>query len=191
MDGSGLWHGGGARIGPNAILQLVPVLDRIEGRAIRDRVLADIALPPPDAGMWPETVCRAAHLAVYRDLSEMAPVILREAGQGTADYILAHRIPGPAKALIRMLPASLGARMLSAAIARHAWTFAGSGVFRIAARRPLRFEIVDNPLRPGGGVPCHWHAAVFTRLFQALVWPDARVEAVEDGRVSRFTLFPR
>ena len=31
---------GGARIGPNAITQLVAVLDRVEGRAFRDQVMA-------------------------------------------------------------------------------------------------------------------------------------------------------
>jgi divinyl protochlorophyllide a 8-vinyl-reductase len=185
MDG-GHAVGTGARIGPNAILQLLPVLDRTVGRAGRDRLLAGIAIPPPDAGMWPESACRAAHLAVWQGLPD-APGILAEAGQGTADYILAHRIPGPAKAVIRALPAPLGAHLLTAAIARHAWTFAGSGRFRVAARAPLTFEIADNPLAFGG----HWHAAVFRRLFRALVWPAARVEAIADASLSRFMVYPR
>jgi divinyl protochlorophyllide a 8-vinyl-reductase len=175
----------GARIGPNAILQLLPVLDRTLGRAARDRLLAGIDLPPPDAGMWPEAACRAAHLAVWQGLPE-ARVILAEAGEGTADYILAHRIPGPAKRLIRALPSPLGARLLTAAIARHAWTFAGSGRFRVATRAPLAFEIENNPLAFGG----YWHAAVFRRLFRALVWPEARVEAIADGSLSRFMVYP-
>jgi divinyl protochlorophyllide a 8-vinyl-reductase len=133
MDG-GHAVGTGARIGPNAILQLLPVLDRTVGRAGRDRLLAGIAIPPPDAGMWPESACRAAHLAVWQGLPD-APEILAEAGQGTADYILAHRIPGPAKAVIRALPAPLSARLLTAAIARHAWTFAGSGSGTCPTRR--------------------------------------------------------
>ncbi len=181
---------GGARIGPNAILQLVPVLDRLEGRALRDQVLAlaGAAVPPPDAGMWPEAACRAVHLAVYHLCADRAARIMAEAGTGTADYILAHRIPGPAQRLIRSVPAWVGARVLTAAIARHAWTFAGSGQFRIAARAPLVLEIAANPLSPGG--PCHWHAAVLQRLYRALVWPEARVEPVEDGAVSRFTIRP-
>lgn len=181
---------GGARIGPNAVLQLVPVLDRMQGRAARDRLLAGIDLPPPDAGMWPEAACRAAHLAVWQGCGDRAGAILTAAGQGTADYILAHRIPGPARTLIRALPSPMGARLLAWAIARHAWTFTGSGRFRIAARRPLAFEIAGNPLAFHGR-PCPWHAAVFARLFQALVWPAARVEAEETGTASRFTLHPR
>ncbi|WP_103255773.1 bacteriochlorophyll 4-vinyl reductase [Tabrizicola aquatica] len=192
MDGSAALAEAGARIGPNAILQLVPVLDRLEGRAARDRLLgaAGVAVPPADAGMWPEAQCRAAHLAVWQGCGDRAAAILAAAGQGTADYILAHRIPGPAKALIRSLPAPLGARLLTAAIAKHAWTFAGSGRFGITSRRPLTFEISANPLAFPGH-PCPWHAAVFARLFQALVWSKARVEATETGTSSRFAVHPR
>ena len=182
----------GARIGPNAILQLVPVLDRMQGRAARESLLGavGVAVPPDDAGMWPEDQCRAAHQAVWQGCGDKASAILAEAGWGTADYILAHRVPRPAQTLIRALPAPLGARLLTAAIVRHAWTFAGSGSFRVASRRPLAFEIAANPLAFPGR-PCPWHAAVFTRLFRALIWPAARVEAVETPIVSRFTVHPR
>jgi divinyl protochlorophyllide a 8-vinyl-reductase len=104
MDG-GFRPEAGARIGPNAILQLLPVLDTAIGRAERDRLLAGIDLPSTDAGMWPEAACRAAHFAVWDGCGDQAGAILAKAGQGTADYILAHRIPGPAKTLIRALPA--------------------------------------------------------------------------------------
>lgn len=185
MDGSAQR---GARIGPNAILQLVPVLDRLEGRGLRDEVLAlaGATVPPPDAGMWPETACRAVHLAVYLLCADRAGRIMAEAGTGTADYILAHRIPGAAQRAIRAVPPWLGARLLTSAIARHAWTFAGSGRFRVASHAPLTLEIAANPLSPGG--PCHWHAAVFTRLYQALVWPGAVVETQDDLGCSRFVL---
>ncbi len=185
MDGGQPLAAPGARIGPNAILQLLPVLDRLQGRAARDRLLRGIALPPADAGMWPEAACRAAHLAVWQGCGDRAGTLLAAAGQGTADYILAHRIPRPAQALIRALPAALGARLLTAAIARHAWTFVGSGRFAVLSRRPLTLQISDNPLE-FPGKPCVWHAAVLARLFQALVWPKARVTA--DG--SRFRILP-
>jgi divinyl protochlorophyllide a 8-vinyl-reductase len=187
--GAGAGVGAGAHIGPNAILQLLPVLDRTLGRDGRDQLLAGIELPPPDAGMWPETACRAAHLAVWQVCGDQAPAVLTEAEQGTADYILAHRIPGPAKALIGMLPSPLGARLLAGAIARHAWTFAGSGEFRIMSRAPMTFEVRHNPLGFPGR-PSLWHSAVFTRLFQALVWPGAQAETIEDRDVSRFTILP-
>lgn len=186
---------GGARIGPNAILQLVAVLDR-EGPGTGADFLraAGVSLPAADA-MAPEVDCRAAHLALRR-LRADAPALLRAAGLATGDYILAHRIPGPAQRLIRALPPALGARLLAAAIARHAWTFAGSGRFRIAARRPLTFEISGNPLCPdhAENPACVWHAAVFERLFSRLVWPDVTVVevacAARAGDACRFVLHP-
>lgn len=38
---------------------------------------------------------------------------------------------------------------------------------------PLTLSIAANPLALAPG--CHWHAAVFERLFAALVWPGATV----------------
>jgi divinyl protochlorophyllide a 8-vinyl-reductase len=128
--------------------------------------------------------------AVWHGCGDQAGAILSKAGQGTADYILAYRIPGPAKALIRALPAPLGARLLTAAIARHAWTFTGSGRFKVTTHAPLTVEIAHNPLAFPGR-PCAWHAAVFARLYRSLVWPEAQVETVEAAAVSRFLIVPR
>jgi divinyl protochlorophyllide a 8-vinyl-reductase len=169
----------GARIGPNAILQHLPVLDDAIGIALRDALLhrAGVAEPPPDAGMLPEGEVARLHHAVRLFLPDRAPDIQRAAGLATGDYILAHRIPRAAQALIRALPKPLGARLLAMAITKHAWTFAGSGVFRVLCYRPLRVEIRDNPLAlgPADAPICQWHAAVFERLFGVLVWPDAQV----------------
>jgi divinyl protochlorophyllide a 8-vinyl-reductase len=68
--------------------------------------------------------------------------------------------------VIRALPAPVGARLLSIAIAKHAWTFAGSGRFAVKRARPLTVTIAANPLGLRQGSPsCHWHAAVFERLY--------------------------
>ena len=104
--------------------------------------------------------------------------------------MLAHRIPWAAQLAIGALPGVLGARVLTAAIARNAWTFVGSGRFAAAARRPLTFVVADNPLDPGEGRACVWHAAVFERLFRRLVWPSAMVADRRDGRVCRFIIRP-
>ncbi len=166
---------GPPRIGPNAILQLVPVLDAALGQDGRDGLFqrAGVALPPPHAGMLPEGEVIRLHATLRKALPAQSPALLRAAGLGTADYILANRIPAPARRLIHALPRPLGARLLAGAIARHSWTFAGSGRFRIDRFRPLTVSIAANPLALGPG--CHWHAAVFERLFAALVWPGATV----------------
>ena len=188
-----------ARIGPNAITQLVAVLDRVEGRALRDQVMAaaGVAVPDPALGMIPEADAAAVHLALRMAVPERAEGLLRLAGLATGSYILRHRIPRAAQWVIRALPAPLGARVLAGAIARHAWTWAVSGAFRIAGWRPLTFEVAGNPLVAGlrGDHPmCDWHAAVFERLFARLVWKGCVVREVAcaaagDG-VCRFEIAP-
>lgn len=199
MDG-GFVPVGQARIGPNAITQLVAVLDRVEGRAVRDQVMAaaGVAVPDPALGMVPEGEAAAVHLALRMALPERAEGLLRLAGLATGSYILRHRIPRLAQWMIRALPARLGARVLAGAIARHSWTFAGSGAFRIVGWRPLTFEVAGNPLMAGLRADhplCHWHAAVFERLFARLVWRGCVVREVAcvaagDG-VCRFEVVPK
>jgi divinyl protochlorophyllide a 8-vinyl-reductase len=172
-----------ARIGPNAITQLVGVLDRAEGRGLRDAVmsLAAVSVPDPAKGMIPECDAASVHLALRHLAPDRAAPLLRLAGLATGSYILRHRIPPLAQMLIRALPASLGARVLTAAIARHAWTFAGSGAFSVASRHPLTFEVTANPLvahERAAHPICDWHVAVFEQLFAELVWPDCVVREV-------------
>jgi divinyl protochlorophyllide a 8-vinyl-reductase len=183
------------RIGPNALLQLVPVLEAVGQRGVFEA--AGVAVPPVDAGMWPEAEVAAVHRRLRQDWPVQAPGWLAAAGEGTADYILAHRIPRAAQAVLKALPGAVAAPMLALAIRKNAWTFAGSGSFRVASWRPLVFEITGNPLIAGEHhhcPVCQWHAAVFRRLFGALVWPGARVEethcaAAGDG-VCRFEIWP-
>ena len=188
------------RIGPNAILQLIPVLDAAFGPGAADRALAaaGVPRPGPDSGMLPETQVRTLHRWVRETHPQEAPRLLREAGLATGDYILANRIPALAQKVIRALPAFLGARVLASAIAKHSWTFAGSGHFRIVSKRPLSFEIARNPVVAGesSDIPmCHWHAAVFERLFSRLVWPDVVVRETDccamGASACRFELLPR
>ena len=189
-----------ARIGPNAITQLVAVLDRVEGRGFRDQVMAaaGVAVPDPALGMIPQADAAAVHLALRMAVPERAEGLLRLAGLATGSYILRHRIPRFAQWVIRALPAPLGARVLAGAIARHAWTFAGSGTFRVAGWKPLTFEVAGNPLVAGlrGDHPlCHWHAAVFERLFARLVWKGCVVRevacAAAGDAACRFEVVPR
>ncbi len=172
-----------ARIGPNAILQLVPVLDDalgIEGRA-ELLAAAGIAELPDGTRMIDEAPVARLHQTLRARVPDLAPAVSRQAGSGTGDYILAHRIPPLAQRLLRILPARLGARVLARAIARHAWTFSGSGRFRVVSQRPLVFEIADNPVVRGERAPvpvCAWHAAVFERLYRKLIDDRYRVTEV-------------
>ena len=175
-------HSPGARIGPNSILQLVPVLDARLGEAARSQLLDAVGVHrlPADDGLMDEAPAARVHQALRHHYPQLAPDLAREAGERTADYILKHRIPAVAQRVLRRLPAWLAAPMLASAIEKHAWTFAGSGRFRVVSKQPLVFELVDNPVVRGeqAAAPvCTWHAAVFQRLFNTLV--DRNMHCVE------------
>lgn len=164
-------------IGPNTVIQLGETLlahgetqlaMRIYGAAGHLRWLIQ-----PPAAMTPEADVVALHSA----LQHFAPPreaerYAAEAGERTGDYLLANRIPGFARRLLHLLPRRIGARLLLMAIAKHAWTFAGSGKF-VVEPAAWGFSIEHNPLAREGG--CVWHEAVFTRLFQRLVHPGIRI----------------
>jgi divinyl protochlorophyllide a 8-vinyl-reductase len=178
-DGGG--HGPG-RIGPNAIWQLLPLLERVGGAELRDSFLAGAGIfhIPTGAGLVDEAPVARLHRQVRDGMPDLAEAILTEAGRRTADYILANRIPKLAQWVLKALPSPLSGHVLAGAIDRNAWTFAGSGQFRVVSTRPLVFEVADNPLIRGerNAKPlCHWHRAVFERLFRALV--SSRAEVAE------------
>lgn len=165
-----------ALIGPNAILQALPIMERILGKEESAKVLrvARICALPTGETMIPEAdAMRLHHALSMRDPFE-AIEIAQEAGIGTADYIIANRIPRAAVRLLRWLPASLAAPLLMKAISKHAWTFIGSGHF--AAKGGWRFTIdrteADDMMMPTDSL-FEWYAAVFSRLYQRMVHPDA------------------
>jgi divinyl protochlorophyllide a 8-vinyl-reductase len=172
-------HAVAARIGPNAIIRVAEALDADRGRAVTARVFAraglDGYLDAPPSGMVDEREVATLHARLRETLGVAdARRIGHAAGVATADYLLAHRIPRPVQALLKRLPAGLAARILLAAIGRHAWTFAGSGRFAVVGWKPLTLAIAGNPLCRGvqSDQPlCDYYAATFERLFRVLVHP--------------------
>ena len=166
--------GGTGLIGPNAILQLVPVIELAGGRELRDEIFAAAGVFDMPSGdhMISEAPAARIHQALRAQVPDLAAALAWEAGKRTADYILANRIPALAQKLLKVLPWRLSAKLLSVAIKKNAWTFAGSGEFRVLS--PFLFELAHNPIVAGetSDTPlCHWHAAVFERLYQVLVHP--------------------
>ncbi len=162
-----------ALIGPNALLQLADVLEAEGGEVLRDAIFhaGGVETLPAAEGMIPEGPVAAVHQAMRAGWPEVAPKLARAAGERTARYILAHRIPKPAQLVLRLLPARMAATILAQAIEKHAWTFAGSGTFRVVGRKPLVFELADNPVVRGERSDrplCVWHEAVFETLFTTL-----------------------
>lgn len=182
MSASAAAHGAG-RIGPNAIIRVGEVLQRRLGAATAARLYAAAGLAAyyadPPTVMVDEAEARRLHVQLRSALGErLAAEISREAGIATAGYLLAHRIPKPVQALLRVLPAALACRVLLQAITRHAWTFAGSGRFEAVAGRPARLTIRDNPMCRGQASEhpvCDYYAATFEQLFRVLVHRGTQV----------------
>lgn len=188
MKAVALGAGGGTpgRIGPNAILQCMVQLDAACGAAagadlMRRAGLGAYVERPPQQ-MVDEREVRALHETLRAVLGiGPARALGRAAGLATGDYLLKHRIPAVARVLLPRLPAGLAARLLLAAVSRHAWTFCGSGRFDVRPAdggRPLRVSLCGSATSVGAQSAeplCDYFAATFERLFQSLVHPRTRV----------------
>lgn len=181
MDGGVAVAGG--RIGPNAITRMAEAMRHSIGDARTHAVFAAAGLEarldhPPEA-MVPEREVTLLHRSAREALGTAhATQLARRAGMLTGQYLLAHRIPKPAQWLMRALPAPLAARLLVTAIARHAWTFAGSGRFSARHGNPLVLEIAGGPIALAGPAEqpvCDFYTATFGTLFRALVNAEAQV----------------
>jgi divinyl protochlorophyllide a 8-vinyl-reductase len=168
------------RIGPNAITQVVGVVRDWMGPAAALSILQQAGLSQycaaPPTGMVDETEVAALHAVVWTHSPAQASALLFEAGMRTGDYLLAHRIPRLVQRVLRVMPPAWSARLLAQAIARHAYTFAGSGRFSHPSGAPFRFRIHDGPLvrHPQAG-PCDFYRGTFTRIFRQLVHRGAVV----------------
>lgn len=180
-----------ARIGPNAIIQLSAALTARLGAAARDDLFRRAGLQRYFGAMPEHMVDEAEVISLHQALRatvtpEVARALSYEAGLLTGDYILANRIPKPAQIVLKLLSRGLATRALTAAIGKHAWTFAGSGTFRAVSTRPLVLEIANSPLCRGetSHTPlCDYYAGSFTRLYRMLADPDADIRETSCGAV--------
>jgi divinyl protochlorophyllide a 8-vinyl-reductase len=176
-----------ALIGPNAITQVADALLREFGAQATSRLFehAGLAhyLTAPPTRMVDDADVQRLHAALRSELGvPQARRIGALAGRGTGDYLLAHRIPALVQVVLKRLPAALAARVLMAAIRRHAWTFTGAGSFSARSGMPWRLSIRHGPLARDArlGEPvCDFYVGTFERLFSVLVHPQARVVEVE------------
>lgn len=168
------------RIGPNAIIRVYEALNAQHDSRVTEAVFkrADLtayldALPE---AMVPEAEVIALQQALRDELGiSAARAVSREAGQRTGDYLLARRIPRPAQALLKLLPAKLASRTLLKAISRNAWTFIGTGHFAVLSDNPPRIEITYAPLCrdvQADEPVCDFYVGTFERLFRVLVHPN-------------------
>ncbi len=165
------------RIGPNAIVRAAEAIEALDGAAAARTVFRAAGieryLSDPPAAMVPETEVAALHQVMHGALGDArARSASWIAGQRTARYLLAHRIPRPMQAVLRALPAWAASRLLMRAIAGNAWTFVGSGKLTIRNGNPTLVAIGDCPLCRGAMSDepcCDFYAATFEHLFARLV----------------------
>lgn len=187
-----------SRIGPNAIIQMREVMIEELGRREAGRLLAQAGLSAyvfePPTEMVDEAEVAALHRVLRTAFGEArAGAMAFEAGLRTGRYLLANRIPAPARTILKLLPAPIASRLLLAAIAKHSWTFAGSGRFEVLSTNPALVRITDCALvrgltlrQPG----CAFYTGTFEALFRALVHRTARARQTAcEGRGDRACLF--
>jgi divinyl protochlorophyllide a 8-vinyl-reductase len=174
-----------ARLGPNAVTRLAEALRERGGDVAASAVFAaarlDAYLRAPPESMVPEREVAALHEALREQLGVAeARAVGRLAGQRTAAYLLANRVPRLLVTVLPLLPAWLSARILCRAIAAHAWTFAGSGRLGVSLRRRCAvLRLAASPVCEGrhSAVPlCDYQAATIEGLFAALVHRGAQTE---------------
>lgn len=171
-----------ARIGPNAVIRIAQAIEELHGHQAAYQVFRaagiDAYLSEPPQGMVREDEVSTLHRALHDQLGLWAAAqVSTAAGRLTGDYLLTHRIPTLAKPVLSGLPPSLAARLLLSAIAKHSWTFSGSGVFTYRSGHPVEVTIRNCPVcrstRSTSPV-CQYYAATFETIFRALVSPHAQ-----------------
>lgn len=165
------------RIGPNAIVQVFAALEEVAGQStlitVAEKAQLKMCLDHPPTQMVDERHVVRLHQTVRQHLQpSQAEAVLTLGGQLTARYILANRIPKAAQMVLKALPAQLASPLLLKAIARHAWTFAGSGTFTHHGSTPALITLSGCPACDDvyrDTEPCAYYLATFQGLFQALV----------------------
>lgn len=142
--------------------------------ALRERI--DLPDPWPVPGQTPSMIPEAWFLRAIdavRDLlpPERAEAVLRRAGSLTARYVARHRIPRAFRWLLRWLPDRWALQLLLSAFERHAWTFAGSGTFRVVDG--LTLSLTGCPTcRPAEDVPHLGDVSGFSGAYYEAAFED-------------------
>lgn len=162
-------------IGPMIVLQLVRMVEMRLGLDARDEILKEaklFRLPAEDEPIR-EQKAAGLHAALRRLWPEDAREIGRLAGQAAADYDLEFRLPKSAQARLARMPRAASAWLLSKTTEQQAWTFCGSGEFRVESAS--RFALYNNPMIHGEHADhtlCGFHEGFLERLFSTLVHPQ-------------------
>jgi divinyl protochlorophyllide a 8-vinyl-reductase len=192
VNAKGIPAGSAARIGPNAIIQTIAAMEEERGALETRRFLRRIGRGDLNDHLPTHMVDELAFIslisAVRADMGpEAAARVMARAGERTADYLLAHRIPAPARAVLPLLPRRLGLSLLLKAISGHAWTFAGGGRFSYTVERKGATLSLGSCPECRGIVAAEPICRYYERCFQALLRPliDRRLTVREVACVAQ------
>ncbi|MCW2277047.1 bacteriochlorophyll 4-vinyl reductase [Heliophilum fasciatum] len=176
---------GSSKIGPNSIIQTIRVLQEYYGREKAEQIL-QAGQSPWQAGKLPaemvdeDVFLELIHLLRDQLGLDQAKLVLSKAGDYTAEYLLANRIPKPMKWLFPLMPRKMRMKILMTAIGNHAWTFAGSGRFHFHPE-PKPMFIIEDCITSRDIVAetpvCSFYSATFEGLLRCLV--DSRINVIE------------
>ncbi|WP_322488268.1 bacteriochlorophyll 4-vinyl reductase [Chloroflexus sp.] len=175
-----------ARIGPNSIIQTIA--------ALREQYGAETTaawLRRSGRGHFLETMpdhmlAESEFGAMIRDLRDWlgmpaAMRVLDRSGELTANYVATNRVPAPIRLLLPRLPVGLALRIFLPAIAKHAWTFAGSGQFGYTLRPQWQLTLANSvearEVQATEPV-CSYYRAAFEGLLRRVVSDRIRVREV-------------
>jgi len=183
-DVSGRGSGEIGRIGPNALIQTARALEARLGLAEARRLLGLAGMgelvvrDPLDMRDEREFFRLVSFLEAALSRREVIAV-LHDAGLRTGAYVLANRVPGGVRLGLRVLPRALRLRLTLAAMASHAWTFAGSGRFAFETRPHPTLRLVHGQpaLTVPDPAPLHaFYRGAFEVLLRALVASGTELE---------------
>lgn len=164
----------------NMILPIHEVLSKFIGPDSRDDLFRQAGLrflPSPQDPVRERQVAQV-HQTIRRELPDDWQHIMKDAGEKAGRVVLAYRMDPGARDLLRRLPWSLATWMLVRTTTQNAWTFSGSGNFRVVKTSTL--EICNNPVtraESSDAPVCLFQQTVLETVFSHAI--DTRLRFVE------------
>jgi divinyl protochlorophyllide a 8-vinyl-reductase len=164
-----------AFVAPQLVLDVLTALDTEIGPSARTAAMeaAEIIRLPTVTEPLPEARAQRLHQVVRMLFPEQAAQVLGRAGALTGDGLMRRQLSARGQTLLSSGPWTVAAWLLGRWAKQNSWTFAGSAVFTPV--NALEFDLVANPMirdETSETPLCHFHEALFERLFRQLVDPN-------------------